>query len=147
MQICFCILGWSQIAVGLAGQHGSKVRYAESRRSRRRSVYLIRDDTLHNCRHRVRLRFRAAELSDSTISISSLGERGVEALFGVIYPPQVAIVGFGAPTVRPWIGEGSVQPCLTVALTLAADHRVSDGHREALFLNAINKYLLEPGTL
>src|SRR5690606_26085312 len=42
-------------------------------------------------------RFRGSELSDPTITVSSLGERGVETLFGVIYPPQVAIVGFGTP--------------------------------------------------
>ncbi len=97
---------------------------------------------------RVRIgRFRAAELSDPTITISCLGERGVEALFGVIYPPQVAIVGFGMPAMRPWINDGNIQPCLTVALTLAADHRVSDGHRGALFLSTINKYLQEPETL
>ena len=40
-------------------------------------------------------RIRSSEMSDATITVSSLGERGVEALYGIIYPPQVAIVGFG----------------------------------------------------
>ncbi|MCR9134588.1 MAG: 2-oxo acid dehydrogenase subunit E2 [Alphaproteobacteria bacterium] len=92
-------------------------------------------------------RFRAAELSDPTITISSLGERGVETLYGIIYPPQVAIVGFGMPVARPWVCEDGVQSRQTVAITLAADHRVSDGHRGALFLNAISKFLQEPETL
>ncbi|MCI5073897.1 dihydrolipoamide acetyltransferase family protein [Oricola sp.] len=92
-------------------------------------------------------RFRAKELSDPTITVSSLGERGVEALFGVIYPPQVAIVGIGAPVVRPWVVEGQVVPRSTVTLTLAADHRVSDGHRGGLFLSSIDKHLQEPEKL
>ena len=38
----------------------------------------------------------------------SLGERGVDALYGVIYPPQVAIVGFGKVVARPWIVDGTL---------------------------------------
>lgn len=92
-------------------------------------------------------RFRATELSDPTITVSSLGERGVDALFGVIYPPQVAIVGFGMPAERPWIENGTVAPRRIVTATLAADHRVSDGHRGALFLNEIDRLLQEPEKL
>jgi len=92
-------------------------------------------------------RFRAAELSDPTITVSSLGDRGVEALYGVIYPPQVAIVGFGTPVLRPWEQEGDVALRRVVTLTLAADHRVSDGHSGARFLNAIEKHLQKPEEL
>ena len=92
-------------------------------------------------------RFRARELSDATITITSLGDRGVEQLFGVIYPPQVAIVGIGMPVSRPWVFEGQVVVRKTATLTLAADHRVSDGHRGALFLRAIDKQLQSPEAL
>ncbi|PHQ95495.1 MAG: branched-chain alpha-keto acid dehydrogenase subunit E2 [Marinosulfonomonas sp.] len=92
-------------------------------------------------------RFRATELSDATITVSSLGERGVDQLFGVIYPPQVAIIGIGTPRQRPFIVNGAVKPRLTTTLTLAADHRVSDGHRGALFLRAIGKHLQQPEKL
>ena len=92
-------------------------------------------------------RFRAAELSDPTITVSSLGDRGVEALYGVIYPPQVAIVGFGTPVMRPWEQDGEVALRRVVTLTLAADHRVSDGHSGARFLNAIEKHLQKPEEL
>ncbi|PHP65921.1 branched-chain alpha-keto acid dehydrogenase subunit E2 [Zhengella mangrovi] len=92
-------------------------------------------------------RFRQRELSDPTITISSLGERGVDLLAGVIYPPQVAILGFGTPAERPWVRDGKVVAARTVTLTLSADHRVSDGHRGALFLNRIGRLLLEPETL
>jgi pyruvate dehydrogenase E2 component (dihydrolipoamide acetyltransferase) len=92
-------------------------------------------------------RFRAAELTDPTITVSSLGDRGVEAMFPIIYPPQVAIVGIGVPVTRPWVVDGAVVPRSTVTLTLAADHRVSDGHRGGLFLSAIDKNLQEPEKL
>jgi pyruvate dehydrogenase E2 component (dihydrolipoamide acetyltransferase) len=92
-------------------------------------------------------RFRGSELADPTITVSSLGERGVETLLGVIYPPQVAIVGFGTPVVRPWVADGMVGPRRVVSLTLAGDHRVSDGHRGALFLAAIETLLNKPEEL
>ncbi len=88
-------------------------------------------------------RFRARELSEATITVTSLGERGVETLFGVIQPPQVAIVGFGSPAERPVVQDGKLAAALTTTVTLAADHRVSDGHRGALFLRAIDRHLQE----
>ena len=92
-------------------------------------------------------RIRGSEISDPTITVSSLGERGVEALYGVIYPPQVAIVGFGKVVVRPWVIDGGIGPRSVVIITLAADHRVSDGHAGALFLAEIGRLLQEPEKL
>jgi pyruvate dehydrogenase E2 component (dihydrolipoyllysine-residue acetyltransferase) len=92
-------------------------------------------------------RLRSSEISDPTITVSSLGERGVEALYGIIYPPQVAIVGFGKVVARPWIVDGAIGPRSIITMTLAADHRVSDGHAGALFLAEIGKLLCEPEKL
>jgi pyruvate dehydrogenase E2 component (dihydrolipoamide acetyltransferase) len=92
-------------------------------------------------------RIRSSEMSDPTITVSSLGERGVEALYGIIYPPQVAIVGFGKVVTRPWVVDSAVGPRSVVTITLAADHRVSDGHAGALFLAEIGKLLGEPEKL
>jgi pyruvate dehydrogenase E2 component (dihydrolipoamide acetyltransferase) len=92
-------------------------------------------------------RIRSSEISDSTITVSSLGERGVEALYGVIYPPQVAIVGFGKTVMQPWVVDGAIGPRSVIAITLSADHRVSDGHAGALFLAEIGKLLMEPDKL
>lgn len=91
--------------------------------------------------------FRSSEISDPTITLSSLGDRGVEMLLPVIYPPQVAIVGFGTPGLRPWVSEEGISVRLLVTATLGADHRVSDGHRGALFLRAIGDLLQTPETL
>jgi pyruvate dehydrogenase E2 component (dihydrolipoamide acetyltransferase) len=92
-------------------------------------------------------RIRSSEMADPTITVSSLGERGVEALYGVIYPPQVAIVGFGKVVVRPWVVDGAIGPRSVVTITLSGDHRVGDGHAGALFLAEIGKLLQEPDKL
>ena len=92
-------------------------------------------------------RIRSSEMSDSTITVSSLGERGVEALYGIIYPPQVAIVGVGKVVTRPWVIDGAIGPRSIVTLTLSGDHRVSDGHAGANFLAEIGKLLQEPDKL
>lgn len=90
---------------------------------------------------------RSSELTDTTITLSSLGDNGVETLYPIITPPQVAIVGAGSVVRRPWlVGEGlAVRRVIT--LTLAGDHRVSDGHRGALFLAALERLLQKPEEL
>lgn len=90
---------------------------------------------------------RSSELSQGTITITSLGDRGVDAVWGVIYPPQVALVGFGRVVTRPWVADGVVVARPTLTATLAADHRVSDGHRGALFLTTLEKLLAQPEKL
>ena len=90
---------------------------------------------------------RSSELSDPTITVTNLGDRGVETVFGVIYPLQVALVGFGMPVERPWAVGGEITARRVLTATLAADHRASDGHRGALFLADIDRRLQSPETL
>ena len=90
---------------------------------------------------------RSSELTDPTVTVTSLGERGVESVLGVIYPPQVALVGFGRPVERPWVVDGEVRVRTVASLTLAGDHRASDGHRGGQLLLAIDQLLQEPREL
>ena len=93
-------------------------------------------------------RLRSSEITEGTITVTNLGDLGVESVFGVIYPPQVALVGFGKIMDRPWAAEHGmlgVRPVLTG--TLAADHRATDGHRGAQFLQILDGLLQEPGKL
>lgn len=91
---------------------------------------------------------RASEMADATITVTSLGERGVDLVFPVIYPPQVAIVGFGRVASQPVVtADGGIAAHPVVQATLAADHRVGDGHRGGLFLAAIERWLQNPETL
>lgn len=92
-------------------------------------------------------RLRSSELFEPTVTVSSLGERGVESLLGVIYPPQVAIIGFGTPATRPWIVDGRIVARSIMTATLAADHRASDGHRGAMLLLEIERLLQHPEAL
>lgn len=91
--------------------------------------------------------FRASELTSSTITINSLGDRGVEGVLPIIYPPQVAIIGFGKIMEQAWVIDGGIVSRPILQMTLAADHRVSDGHRGGLFLNAIAEKLYAPERL
>jgi pyruvate dehydrogenase E2 component (dihydrolipoyllysine-residue acetyltransferase) len=93
-------------------------------------------------------RLRSSEISDPAITVTSLGEQGVDEVFGVIYPPQVALVGFGRPAARPWVVEpGVIGTRQLLRASLSADHRASDGHRGARFLAAIERLLQEPEKL
>jgi len=79
---------------------------------------------------------KSSEVGDATITVSNLGDYGVDSVFGVIYPPQVAIVGFG---------KSSTHQKITV--TLSADHRVSDGHQGSRFLRSLGQLLQNPENL
>jgi pyruvate dehydrogenase E2 component (dihydrolipoamide acetyltransferase) len=87
---------------------------------------------------------RSSQLSDPTVTVTSLGELGVDTVFPVIYPPQVAIVGFGRIVRRPWVVGDALVARRVVTATLAADHRVTDGHRAGRFLDTLDRLLQEP---
>jgi pyruvate dehydrogenase E2 component (dihydrolipoamide acetyltransferase) len=90
---------------------------------------------------------RSSELSDGTITVTSLGERGVQSVLPIIYPPQTAIVGFGRVADRPWVIAGALAVRPLVTASLGADHRVTDGHLGARFLTLIDHLLQEPERL
>jgi pyruvate dehydrogenase E2 component (dihydrolipoamide acetyltransferase) len=90
---------------------------------------------------------RGSELTEATITVTSLGDRGAESVLPIIHPPQVAILGFGRVVERPWVIDGAVVPRRVVTLTLAGDHRASDGHRGGLLLARIETLLQKPEAL
>jgi pyruvate dehydrogenase E2 component (dihydrolipoamide acetyltransferase) len=92
-------------------------------------------------------RLRSSEMSEPTITMTNLGEQGVDKVFGVIFPPQLAIVGFGAIREQPWAADGMVGARPVVTATLAGDHRATDGTTGARFLRAVERLLQEPEAL
>jgi pyruvate dehydrogenase E2 component (dihydrolipoamide acetyltransferase) len=90
---------------------------------------------------------RSSEMSDPTITVTNLGDQGVDEVFPIIYPPQVAIVGFGRVAPRPWAEDGMIGAVPAVVASLGGDHRASDGHRGARFLAAVAALLQEPEKL
>jgi len=90
---------------------------------------------------------RASEMSGGTATVTALGDRGVDTVYGVIYPPQVAMIGIGRARRRPLAVDDGIAVRLAVDISLAADHRVCDGHLGALFLNEIEQLLQQPEAL
>lgn len=90
---------------------------------------------------------KSSELADPTVTVTNLGEQGVESTFGIIYPTQVALIGFGKISERPRVVAGAVDVRPVVTATLSGDHRATDGHRGGLLLSAIERLLQTPEKL
>lgn len=92
-------------------------------------------------------KLRNTEMTQQTITITNLGDLGVESVFGVIYPPQVALVGFGRMIDAPWAEGDTLCVRKVIQATLAGDHRATDGQTGSLFLNKLNEILQKPQEL
>ncbi|UWQ64827.1 2-oxo acid dehydrogenase subunit E2 (plasmid) [Leisingera caerulea] len=92
-------------------------------------------------------RLTGSEITRGTLTVSSLGGTGGEVMAGVIFPPQVALIGIGAPQLRPWVAGGRVVPRRVVTVTVAADHRVSGGRQAARFLSEFESLVSQPEAL
>jgi pyruvate dehydrogenase E2 component (dihydrolipoamide acetyltransferase) len=90
---------------------------------------------------------RSSDVDSATITVTNLGDQGVDGVWGVIIPPQVAIVGFGRIRERPWAEHGMLAARPVVTASLSGDHRVSHGHRGARFLGAVARALENPEVL
>lgn len=112
---------------------------------------LTLDDAMARLRdlvERVRTgRIRGSELSDPTVTLSILGEDMADRILPVIYPPQVAIIGCGSIRERPWIEANTIVLRRVMEVTVAGDHRVSDGRAAARFLKHLETILKEPEQL
>ena len=103
---------------------------------------------LHDLVTRARAgRLRGREMSDGTLTVTNLGDNGAEAVLGVVYPPQVALVGIGRVHEVPVARNGLVGARPAVTLTLSADHRVTDGHEGSRYLAAVDALLHTPEEL
>ncbi len=87
---------------------------------------------------------RSSWMSGAGITVTNLGDQGADRVHGVIFPPQVALVGFGRIAERPWVVAGAVVPRPVVTVSLAADHRVTDGATGSRFLHALADLLQHP---
>jgi pyruvate dehydrogenase E2 component (dihydrolipoamide acetyltransferase) len=90
---------------------------------------------------------RSSEMSDATITLTNLGDLGVESAYAIIYPPQVAIVGIGRIVERPWVVDGRIEPRSMISVSVSADHRAVDGRGAGSFLTAIDRALQAPDKL
>lgn len=93
------------------------------------------------------MKLRSSELSETTFTVTSLGEGNVETVYGVIYPPQIGLVGFGSISEQPWAESGMLDVRPVINITLSADHRATDGATGSRFLMAVKNYLQKPELL
>jgi len=92
-------------------------------------------------------KLRNSEITEQTITITNLGDLGVESVYGVIYPPQVALVGFGRIMDTPWAEGDTLSVRKVLQATLAGDHRATDGRIGGKFLDKLNQILQTPQEL
>jgi len=88
-----------------------------------------------------------AELSGSTITITSLGALGGLVTTPIINPPEVAIVGVNKMETRPVWRNGIFEPRQMLNLSSSFDHRMVDGWDAARFIQRIKSLLETPALL
>jgi len=88
-----------------------------------------------------------AELTGSTITITSLGALGGIVTTPVVNRPEVAIIGVNKQVVRPVWQDGQFVPRTMMNLSSSFDHRVIDGYVAAQFIQRIRALLETPATI
>jgi pyruvate dehydrogenase E2 component (dihydrolipoamide acetyltransferase) len=92
-------------------------------------------------------KLKLSEISEGTVTITNIGDLGSHEVMGVIFPPQVALIGFGQIHKEPVVDGSTVRPGFIVDVTLSADHRVSDGLSGSKFLQKLADILSDPKVL
>lgn len=92
-------------------------------------------------------RLRSTDTTSSTLTVTNLGDSGGDMVLGIIQPPQVALIGFGRISNRPFVVADQVVPRPTVMATLSADHRANNGQTGAAFLATLAELLASPEEL
>ena len=86
----------------------------------------------------------SAELSGSTLTLTSLGPLGGIATTPVINRPEVAIIGPNRVIERPMFRGKEIVAAKLMNLSISCDHRVVDGWDAASFVQAVRKLLETP---
>lgn len=93
------------------------------------------------------MRLRSSEFGTATVTVTSLGDGGADEVLGLIYPPQVAIIGFGGIRDRPVAVDGMCTVHPTVRVSVGGDHRATDGLVANRFLSLLDQRLQDPESL
>ncbi len=87
------------------------------------------------------------DLKGSTFTITNYGAFGATFATPIINYPDVAILGTGKITDKPWVKEGEIVMRKILPLSLTFDHRVNDGAVAARFLTRLVSYLEDPASM
>lgn len=98
----------------------------------------------------VKARERKIKLEDikgSTFTITNYGHFGGTFATPIINYPDIAILGIGKISDKPWVKDGKIVIRKILPLSLTFDHRVTDGVDSARFLSKVIQYLEDPALL
>jgi pyruvate dehydrogenase E2 component (dihydrolipoamide acetyltransferase) len=93
-------------------------------------------------------KLKPEEYQGGTLTVSNLGNYGIESFSAVINPPQAVILSIGAIVKKPVLNaQDQIVPGHRLAIGLSADHRVVDGAVGAAFLAELRRLLENPAAL
>lgn len=87
------------------------------------------------------------DMGGQTFTTSNLGMYGVDEVIPIINMPDSAILGIGQAAQTAVVRDGQIVVKTMMKLTLAGDHRVTDGAEGAQFLAEIKRLLENPWSL
>ncbi len=87
------------------------------------------------------------DLTGGTFTVNNYGALRNDFGDPVINYPEAAILGVGAMNERPWVVDGQVAVRRVVTLTVAFDHRISDGGEAGRFVAYVGELLEDPGRI
>jgi len=87
------------------------------------------------------------DLKGSTFTITNYGAFGATFATPIINYPDVAILGTGKISDKPWVKDGRVVVRKVLPLSLTFDHRVNDGAGAAKFLTRLVAYLEDAASI
>ncbi len=84
------------------------------------------------------------EMRGGTFSITNIGVLGGTGLIPTINYPEAGILGMGQVREKPMVVDGEIVIRSMLPLTLAFDHRITDGANAARFVNDVMAQLEDP---
>jgi pyruvate dehydrogenase E2 component (dihydrolipoamide acetyltransferase) len=88
------------------------------------------------------------EMSGSTFTVTNLGMFGITSFYGIINPPNAAILSVGATLRKPVVDDkNNIVPGDRMEIGLSGDHRVVDGAVGAAFLAALKNIIETPSLM
>jgi pyruvate dehydrogenase E2 component (dihydrolipoamide acetyltransferase) len=90
---------------------------------------------------------RLDEITGGTITISNVGNVGIDVFTPILNPPEAAVLGITRTRQRPIVRDGQITVGEMAYLCLTGDHRVMDAEPIGQFLMSLEKILQNPSTL
>ena len=90
---------------------------------------------------------RREELTNSTITLTSLGALGGVSATPVINHPEVAIIGPNKLMDRPMVIDGQIVVRTMMNVSTSFDHRIVDGYDAARFVQGLKRLIERPALL